>query len=101
MPTDLRRYRILQWIYVLCAVAVALAAYRLFPVAGHIWAAAAAFAVFALVTELLTVNLADESLADGVDRRVRRQFSERGRGGADCAFGGAKAVRASRHSPRH
>lgn len=61
MQIEFTPYRILQWTCIVCAVGAAIAAFRLFPVAGNAWGAVGWFVLFATLAELLSVNLADDS----------------------------------------
>ena len=61
MRFELTPYRILQWVCAACAVGVTITAWKFASVTDYHWSSMAWFILFAALTELLAVNLADES----------------------------------------
>lgn len=57
----MRLYRMLLWVCILCAAVVTVVVWKEIPVAGNLWPSAAWFVVFAMLAELFSVNLADDS----------------------------------------
>ncbi len=56
-----RAYRILRWAYVLLAITLTVAAWKLFPMWPSAWITVSWFVLFGVLTELLTVSLTDEN----------------------------------------
>jgi putative nucleotidyltransferase with HDIG domain len=61
MRVKMSPYTILHGVCAVCAVGVAIAAWMFVPVKDYHWSAIVGFVVFAALTELLAVDLADES----------------------------------------
>jgi putative nucleotidyltransferase with HDIG domain len=64
MHTASTAYRILRSAYVLLAIILTCAAWRLFPTGRADWESVGWFVLFGVLTELLAVSLADESLVE-------------------------------------